>query len=70
MRRVKQGKDKRNKDRPYVVRWTDGPDPMGKVKWLSQAFKYKLEADRFASAKRIEEPEIPEFGRILQKHMP
>ena len=74
MRRVKQGKDKRNKDRPYVVRWTDGPDPMGKVKWLSQAFKYKLEADRFASAKRIEEPEIPEFtaepmqlGRFLRE---
>jgi integrase len=60
-RRVKQGKDRRNKERPYVVRWSDGPDPTGKVKWFSQAFKYKLESDRFAAEKRTEEPEIAEF---------
>jgi len=74
-RRVKQSKDRRNKLKPYVVRWTDGINPAaGRMKWLQRSFRYKLEADRFAAERRLEEPQIDQFavepmplGRFLQE---
>lgn len=74
-RRVKQGKDKRNKERPYVVRWTDGIDlATGKIRWFQESFRYKLEADRFAAQKRLEPPRVCEpvedamqLGRFLKE---
>lgn len=58
--RVKQGKDRRNKERPYVVRWADGIDlDTGKVKWHQESFRYKLDANEFAAAKRLEKPGKP-----------
>jgi len=46
--KIKITKDKRNKSRPWVVRWSDGPDfETGKWKWRSKSFKYKLDAANF-----------------------
>lgn len=57
--RVKLSKDRRNKSSPYVVRWSDGPDPItGKPKWHQKSFRYKLGAEKYGAELRagVEEP--------------
>ncbi len=76
-RRVKMCKDARNKGKPYVVRWSDGIDPItSKVKWCGKSFKYKIDAEDFKAEKRVESPDISAavrtphsmtLGRFLQE---
>lgn len=46
--KVKLTKDRRNMKKPWVVRWSEGPDfETGKDKWRSKSFCYKLDAENF-----------------------
>lgn len=59
--KFKLTKDRRNKSSPWVVRWSEGIDfDIGKEKWRSKAFKYKLDAENFRTDLRNERtPEGP-----------
>lgn len=58
--KVKLVKDKRNKNSPWTVRWSEGVEfDTGKEKWRSKAFKYKADAENFRTDLRNERtPEI------------
>ncbi len=48
--KTKISKDKRNKASPWVIRWSNAPDPItGKEKWSQRSFKYKIDAEKFRS---------------------
>lgn len=44
-------RDKRNKNRPWVVRWFGETDETGKQKRYTKAFKLKVDAEQFAAEK-------------------
>jgi integrase len=51
--KIKMTKDNRNKDSPWIVRWSNGPDVVtGREKWFQRSFKYKALAEKFKSELR------------------